>query len=79
MPEVFRLVVCDGPPEETPGGRYGLLPVMGARLGAGTSILLHDAGRESERGAVRRWQEQRDLSVELRDTAGRVFAVVTCR
>ncbi len=28
LPRDFALVVCDGPPGTTPGGRYGLLPIM---------------------------------------------------
>src|SRR5881396_3334352 len=32
MPEQFRLVVCDGPPDGTRGGRFGLLSVIGNRL-----------------------------------------------
>ena len=28
MPDKFNLVICDGPPRKTRGGRYGLLPIM---------------------------------------------------
>jgi hypothetical protein len=28
MPKDFSLVVCDGPPGNTLGGRYGMLPIM---------------------------------------------------
>ena len=34
-PAEFRLVVCDGPPGDMKGGRYGLLPLVGARLPPG--------------------------------------------
>ena len=40
MPHTFRLVVCDGPPGSTRGGRYGLLPVMRTRLPKGSLVLL---------------------------------------
>src|SRR5207244_2749488 len=46
MPEEFRLVVCDGPPDDTRGGRFGLLSVIGDRLPPGAVILLDDAARE---------------------------------
>lgn len=55
MPK-FALVVCDGPPSDTRGGRYGLLPVLGERLTPGALILLDDAGRAEEQEIMRRWQ-----------------------
>ena len=57
LPDAFDLVVCDGPPYDTPGGRYGLLPVMRDRLPAGTTILLDDAGRVTEQNVADRWAE----------------------
>src|SRR5439155_15263421 len=56
MPEQFRLVVCDGPPDGTRGGRFGLLSIIGNRLAPGSVILLDDASRESEQEAVSRWK-----------------------
>ena len=35
MPDSFFLVVCDGPPSRTKGGRFGLIPVMRERLTLG--------------------------------------------
>jgi hypothetical protein len=61
MPPSFGLVVCDGPPGSTRGGRAGLLPVMGERLG-GTTVLLDDAERQQERETIVSWQ--RDWSTE---------------
>src|SRR5262252_6242599 len=40
LPRAFALVVCDGPPGDTAGGRYGLLPVMRGRFAPGCVILL---------------------------------------
>lgn len=56
MPSHFALVVCDGPPADTPGGRYGMVPVMRDHLAPGCVILLDDAVREQERAIARRWQ-----------------------
>jgi hypothetical protein len=58
MPESFALVICDGPPGSTPGGRYGLAPVMNTRLEPGCVILLDDAGREPERAIAQRWAHE---------------------
>jgi len=45
MPERFALVICDGPPGNTRGGRSGLVS-MSDRLKTGSVILLDDAERE---------------------------------
>jgi hypothetical protein len=55
MPGQFAMVVCDGPPGTTPGGRYGLLPVMGSTLAPGCQILLDDAARDDEKTIAARW------------------------
>lgn len=55
LAERFALVVCDGPPGSTRGGRYGLLPVMRQSLADDCVVLLDDAGREAERTVLRRW------------------------
>lgn len=59
MPSDFGLVVCDGPPacgaSHTPGGRYGLLPVMKDHLRPGCVILLDDAERPGEQQVLARW------------------------
>ena len=54
MPD-FSLVICDGPPADTPGGRYGLVPVMKHKFRLGTRILLDDASREEEQAIAKRW------------------------
>jgi len=56
LPRDFALVLCDGPPADTGGGRYGLLPVMRSRLAPGCVILLDDAERAHERAIAKRWQ-----------------------
>lgn len=62
LPDAFSLVVCDGPPGTTAGGRYGLVPVMKARLKPGCILLLDDAAREEERNVARRWQAELSAS-----------------
>lgn len=79
LPDKFRLVICDGPPESTPGGRYGLVPVIGSRLAVGAQILLDDANRPSESEALRRWAAETGASVSLREMPTGSFALVTCR
>jgi hypothetical protein len=78
MPEAFGLVICDGPPWTTPGGRYGLLPVMRARLPAGSLILLDDANRPDEQEALNRWSDEFGVGVEMRETGEGAYAFVTC-
>ncbi len=69
MPDMFSLVVCDGPPGNTRGGRYGLLPVMKPRLAPGSVILLDDAAREQERVIATRWARELNTSYEMHSSA----------
>jgi hypothetical protein len=78
LPETFSLIVCDGPPGTIQGGRYGLLPVLGTRLGADTLILLDDADREAETEVLSRWASERNMRVTLRPAPTGAFALVTC-
>ena len=66
MPDGFTLVVCDGPPGTTKGGRYGLLPIMKQRLKSGCVILLDDASREQEQSIVECWTKEIKASYETR-------------
>lgn len=77
LPERFSLVVCDGPPGDTLGGRYGLVPVMQSFITSGTIILLDDADRSCEQEAIRRWQEIRNIDVVMHDQDRGQFAVIT--
>lgn len=73
----FQLVICDAPTEATPGGRYGLLPVMAAHLADDAIILLDDAETTTGRGVLARWQDEGWARVELRESAQGAFAIVT--
>lgn len=58
----IRLVVCDGPPGKTQGGRYGLLPVMKNYLAENCTVLLDDTHRQAERDIIEEWSEIAELS-----------------
>jgi hypothetical protein len=66
MPNEFSIVVCDGPPANTIGGRYGLLPVMNDKLKAGCVILLDDTDRAEDRAIGIRWSDERNGRWEMR-------------
>src|SRR5438128_2388429 len=76
LPNRFDLLICDGPPGETRGGRYGLLPVMRERLGKGAVILLDDTERSGESEVLRRWMNEAKLSATTRESAEGSFAVI---
>jgi hypothetical protein len=78
LPDNFSLVVCDGPPGTTHGGRYGLLPSLGTHLAAGALILLDDANRVGEAETLSRWIAEANVSVALREPPTGAFALVTC-
>jgi hypothetical protein len=77
LPKEFQLVICDGPPGATHGGRYGLLPVLGARLPAGSVILLDDATRLGEAEVLRRWVTEARMDVAMHEARHGSFAVIT--
>jgi hypothetical protein len=62
----FSLVVCDGPPSATRGGRFGLVPVLRGNLAHGCVILLDDARRSGEREILERWSVEFGLQFEIR-------------
>jgi hypothetical protein len=53
LPRQFGLIICDGPPSSTRGGRAGLWSVLEADF---DRVLLDDADREAERQLVRSLQ-----------------------
>jgi hypothetical protein len=65
MPDSFFLVVCDGPPSRTKGGRFGLIPVMRERLKSGCVILLDDAERLAELDIAKRWEAELESSFNI--------------
>jgi hypothetical protein len=65
----FHLVICDGPPGDVHGGRYGLLPVMSRQLAPGCVILLDDMERPAEQATLERWRQNWRLSWSLRDAS----------
>lgn len=69
MPASFSLVICDGPPGSTKGGRYGLVPVMRQRLPVGTVLMIDDAQREEECAIAHRWQSEIGGTLEKCGTA----------
>lgn len=71
----FSLIVCDGPPKRTRGGRVGLLPVLRERLASGCTILLDDAARSDERDILRHWAADVPLRYDIRGEE-KPFAVV---
>jgi hypothetical protein len=58
LPSNFALAICDGPPGDTPGGRYGLVPILQNRLGSGCLIVIDDFQREEEQAITRRWAKE---------------------
>jgi len=65
LPRKVSLVICDGPPADTPGGRYGLVPVMAERLQPGCVVLLDDAARTHEHAIAIRWARELDRQYEM--------------
>ncbi len=75
LPADISLVVCDGPPSDTRGGRYGVLPLLAGKLTSECKVLLDDANRPPEQAILSRWETEFNTTWERRDTA-RGFARV---
>jgi hypothetical protein len=65
IPPKVSLVICDGPPGGTRGGRYGLVPVMLDKLSPECVILLDDGARDDERSIANRWGQMLGGNSEL--------------
>jgi hypothetical protein len=76
LPSGIRVVLCDGPPGTTPGGRYGMLPVLGPYLAPGCVVLLDDADRTGERETLRRWRTDAGAEATTHDDGRKSFALV---
>ena len=51
----ISLVVCDGPPSATRGGRFGLLPEIWSLLAPDAVILIDDMERPAEQEMLAAW------------------------
>jgi hypothetical protein len=78
LPSDVSLVICDGPPAATRGGRYGAVPLLLSSFGPSCKILLDDAGRASEKEIVSRWEAEFGAKSEWQDTP-RGYASITVR
>jgi hypothetical protein len=65
IPGRLSLVICDGPPGGTRGGRYGLVPVMIDKLRPDCTILLDDGARGIEKAIAARWGQMLGGNPEL--------------
>lgn len=76
LPSDFDLVICDGPPSATRGGRYGLLPVCADRI-TNAKILLDDVERPEEQAILRDWKQEFQFDGSIEGTPGECFAVIS--
>ena len=76
LPTNFSLVICDGPPGKTHGGRYGLVPLMRDRMASGCVILLDDGDRAGEQSVAQRWEAELGAKAETRTGRRRHFRFV---
>ena len=65
FPDRFALIICDGPPSTTNGGRSGLVQVLKTRVGAGCVVLLDDASRSEEEALAKRWEADFSASLNI--------------
>jgi hypothetical protein len=71
----YDIVICDGPPAQTKGGRYGLLELMDKNINKKGLILLDDFMRSEEKEIVKSWVNHFTYSFDA-DNSTYVFAVL---
>ncbi len=76
LPHGLSLVLCDGPPGTTRGGRSGLVPEIWNLLSSDVVILLDDASRDGEQAAVASWTAQYPLVAHVDETARNPYATL---
>ncbi len=76
LPADVGLVIVDGPPGTTRGGRFGALPILAPVLRQGAIALVDDAGRQGERAVLDRWKERFGVEWQLLDLPSRPAARV---
>ena len=68
LPSDFSLVVCDGPPGSTRGGRSGMLPTMRGKLAKHCTILLDDISRPAERELALGWSRESGTVAQMKES-----------
>ncbi|MDO8392257.1 MAG: class I SAM-dependent methyltransferase [Actinomycetota bacterium] len=77
FPASFDLIVCDGPPGATRGGRSGLGQLLPDVLSRGGSLVLDDTHRHDERSLADAWARTLGADPEFRpDGPVKEFAVI---
>lgn len=71
----FDLLLCDGPPGDTRGGRSGLLPSLRDRMAPRCVLIVDDTHRAEDDAVVTRWLES--LPGATRSRRGQ-FTIVQC-
>jgi len=79
LPPTFSLVVCDGPPEATHGGRLGLLPLMRKHLAAGSLVLFDDANTKIGSEVLSRWVKDWNVDTQFVIKPEGTYAAVKIR
>ena len=65
LPRSIGVVICDGPPADTPGGRRGMLPALRGHLTHDPIIVLDDVDRTPELNVAEAWADELGLVLEI--------------
>lgn len=61
----ISLIICDGPPGYTNGGRYGLIPIFKKKINKDCLILVDDMIRKQEQEMVEKWKKIVEFDITL--------------
>lgn len=77
LPAGIGLVLCDGPPGTTRGGRAGLMAALRGHLAPQFTILMDDVDRPAEHTIAESWSRQYGLALDFIQSQTRGVAVLT--
>lgn len=76
--QAIDVILCDGPPNSTKGGRYGVLPRMSHLLSENAIIIVDDAQREEETRMIQRWRKESQRDIVLQETFPNFVVLRVC-
>lgn len=75
LTEDVAVLICDGPPGKTRGGRAGAVAVLRSRLAPGCVIMVDDAKRPAEARIANQWASELGSTIEKRGTEKPYFVL----
>jgi hypothetical protein len=74
--KAYELIICDGPPSKTKGGRYGLFPAARHLFAPNAVILMDDVECPAHQATIERWKSEFGIRSQEHKTEVGVYATL---